>query len=41
MNKLQIIKKIIMLNKQMKLVNQDLKLEYKNQIKLAFVKLIK
>lgn len=41
MNKLQVIQKIVMLNKQMKLVNQDLKLEYKKQIRLAFVKLIK
>ena len=41
MNKLQVIKRIVMLNKQMKFVNKDLKVEYKKQIKLAFVKLIK
>jgi hypothetical protein len=41
MNKLQTIKRIAMLNKRIKFVNQELKIEYKKQIKLAFVKLIK
>jgi hypothetical protein len=41
MNKLQTIKRIVMLNKRIKFVNQELKIEYKKQIKLAFVKLIK
>jgi hypothetical protein len=41
MNKLQVIKRIVMLNKRVKFVNQELKVEYKKQIKLAFIKLIK
>ncbi len=41
MNKLQVIKRIVMLNKRIKFVNKELKVEYKKQIKLAFVKLIK
>ena len=41
MNKLQVIKRIVMLNKRIKFVNKELKVEYKNQMKLAFVKLIK
>ena len=41
MNKLQVIKKIVMLIKRMLLVNKELKIEYAKQIRLAFVKLIK
>jgi hypothetical protein len=41
MNKLQVIKRIVMLNKRIKFVNKELKVEYKKQMKLAFVKLIK
>ena len=41
MNKLQVIKKIVMLVKQMLVVNKDLKVEYAKQIRLAFIKLVK
>jgi len=42
MNKLQTIKKIVMLNKGKNLTqNKDLKLEYNYQIKLAFKKLLR
>jgi hypothetical protein len=41
MNKLQMIKKIIMLNKRIKFVNQELKIEYKKQIRLVLINLIK
>jgi len=41
MNKLQVIKKIVMLVKQMFIVKKELKIEYAKQIRLAFIKLIK
>jgi hypothetical protein len=41
MNKLQMIKRIVMLNKRIKFVNQELKIEYRKQIKLVLINLIK
>ena len=41
MNKLQMIKRVLMLNKQIKFVNKELKVEYKKQIKLTIGRLIK